>query len=270
MQLISDDSKHLQFKDFIRKTTSLRNPITDLSYKGGNVLNTLIDKIYNDYNSYEFVTFNQARKHNLKMKKGSKGTAVYFYKMLEREKDNGKKETIPIVKKYVVFNLDCFNLTDDQKKKYLQDNKVDIETVKSSNERIEKLKKLPKLEISSVTRAFYFPSKDLIHMPSVENFRDLDHWHEVFFHELTHWTGSEKRLDRKLKGKTNSIEYSKEELIAELGSFFLCLDLGIKKDLDSGAAYLKSYLKRCGNKDLFEAMNKAIKAVQYIHEQIKE
>ena len=166
--------------------------------------------------------------------------------------------------------MDCFDLTDEQKEKYLQCREVKKDTVRHESEVIEKLKALASYEITTVTRAFYLPSVDKIHMPSLEAFTDLDHWHDVYFHELTHWTGHEKRLDRKLKGKTNSVEYSKEELVAELGSFFICLDLGIKKDLESGASYLKSYLKKTSNKELFEAMNKAIKAVQFIYEKIGE
>ena len=189
--------------------------------------------------------------------------------MLEKENKNDKDkiDTIPMIKRYSVFNLDCFDLTDEQKEKYLQVNTVSKNTVIHANDKIERLKDLPKFEISTATRAFYLPSADKIHMPSVENFTDLNHWHEVFFHELTHWTGHETRIDRKLQGKTNSLEYSKEELIAELGSFFICLDLGIDKDFESGAAYLKGYLKRSSDRDLFDATNKAIKAVKYIYDQ---
>lgn len=265
MELINDKSKHLKYKDFMRKTMALRNPISGSSYKGGNVMNTIISIMNNDYNSFEFVTFKQAKDNEFKMKKGSKAVPVYFYKKVEKDESDENSREFLIVKRYGVFNLDCFDLTEEQKRKYCQDAKVSKEETKTQNEKIEALKALPVYEVTKVTRAFYVPDSDKIHMPSIENFQDLNHWHEVFFHELTHWTGHESRIDRKLKGKTDSLSYSKEELVAELGSFFICLDMGIDKDIESGASYLKGYLGKTNNKDLFEAMNKAIKAVQFIY-----
>ena len=267
LTLINDKTRHLEFKDFIRKSVALKNAITGNSYNGGNVMNTLIDKMYNDYSSFEYATFKQAQNNGLKIKKGSKACPVYFYTQYSKEnKDSEEEESFLIMKRYSVFNLDCFDLTDEQKEKYLQNNEVDKSTILSDDLKINSLIALATLEISTITRAFYMPSIDKIHMPDLSAFNDKDHWHEIFFHELTHWTGHKDRLDRKLKGKQGSTEYSKEELVAELGSFFLCLDLGIEKDIESGAAYLKGYLKKASSKDLFEAMNKAIKAIQYIYE----
>lgn len=265
LTLINDDSRHLKFKDFIRNSVSLRNPITGSNYNGGNVMNTLIDKMYNNYYSFDYVTFKQAKDNDLKMKKGSKACPVYFYTQYKKGEEN-EEQSFLVMKSYSVFNLDCFDLTDEQKKKYSQIKRIDKNTVKTKNKKLEILKELPTFEITSVGRAFYVPSLDSIHMPELKAFKNVNHWNEVFLHELTHWTGHDSRLDRKLKGKTSTIDYSKEELIAELGSFFLCLDLGIKKDLESGSAYLRGYLKKSNSKDLFEAMNKAIKAIQYLYE----
>lgn len=268
LTLINDNTRHLEFKDFIRKSLALKNAITGNSYNGGNVMNTLIDKMYNEYDSFEYATFKQAKDNGLKMRKGSKACPVYFYTQYSKEdKESEEEKSFLVMKRYSVFNLDCFDLTEEQKEKYLQNNKADKNTVLSENEKINTLLKLPVLDITAVTRAFYMPSIDKIHMPDLSAFDDKNHWNEVFFHELTHWTGHEDRLDRKLKGKQNGTEYSKEELVAELGSFFLCLDLGVPKDIESGAAYLRGYLKKASPKDLFEAMNKAIKAIQYIYEE---
>jgi antirestriction protein ArdC len=47
-------------------------------------------------------------------------------------------------------------------------------------------------------------------------------------HELTHWTRHETRLDRDFsKKRFGDQSYAREELVAELGSAFLCAEIGV-------------------------------------------
>jgi len=72
------------------------------------------------------------------------------------------------------------------------------------------------------------------------------------FHELTHATGHESRLNRKgvsgsdgLWSAFGSQSYSKEELVAEMGAAFLCGRAGIvERTIDNSAAYVRSWLQR--------------------------
>ncbi len=57
-------------------------------------------------------------------------------------------------------------------------------------------------------------------MPAFAGFKGVDHFYNVSFHELTHWTGHKSRLDRDLKNRFGSRTYAAEELIAELGAAF--------------------------------------------------
>lgn len=59
-------------------------------------------------------------------------------------------------------------------------------------------------------------------MPAYEAFKGADQFYGAAFHELTHWTGHKNRLDRDLKNRFGSCNYTAEELIAELGAGFLC------------------------------------------------
>ena len=63
-------------------------------------------------------------------------------------------------------------------------------------------------------------------MPAFTGFKGADHFYNVAFHELTHWTGHKSRLDRDLKNRFGSRSYAAEELIAELGAAFLCAEFG--------------------------------------------
>ena len=87
--------------------------------------------------------------------------------------------------------------------------------------------------------ACYSPANDTVGMPDRNRFKSEDHYHATLFHELVHSTGHEKRLKRASVMKRNgygSDPYAKEELIAELGSAFLCGHANIvDRTIDSSA-----------------------------------
>ena len=82
-------------------------------------------------------------------------------------------------------------------------------------------------------------------------------WYAVLLHELSHWTGAKHRLNRKgvanSKGKTfGDSDYAFEELIAELGSAFLCADLGLSlTPREDHAHYLKHWISHMRNEKRF-------------------
>ena len=89
-------------------------------------------------------------------------------------------------------------------------------------------------------------------MPPIESFRDTESYVAVRAHETVHWTAPAHRVNRDLSryGKDRS-ERAREELIAELGSCFLCADLGIVPELEprpDHASYLASWLEVCPTK----------------------
>lgn len=47
------------------------------------------------------------------------------------------------------------------------------------------------------------------------------------YRHKTHWTGHKSRLARDFSGRFGNEAYAREELVAELGSAFLCTSLGI-------------------------------------------
>ena len=78
-------------------------------------------------------------------------------------------------------------------------------------------------------------SKDYINMTAKEFFidtKDSDatvNYYSVLFHELTHATGHEKRLNRKNKFDDHKKSYAFEELIAETGSILFGKHFKIEK-----------------------------------------
>jgi antirestriction protein ArdC len=82
------------------------------------------------------------------------------------------------------------------------------------------------------TRAYYAQELDYVQMPPFEAFRDAESYYSTLAHELAHWTKHPQRLDRDLGRKNCGDQgYSREELVAELGSAFLCADLELHQEL---------------------------------------
>lgn len=123
------------------------------------------------------------------------------------------------------------------------------------------------------SRAYYRPSEDKIVMPSQESFNDTDvctateGYYSTLLHELTHWTGHEKRLDRKGGKKFGDKSYATEELVAELGAAFLCTEFGINTaDKGNHASYIDSWLKvlKENKHCLITAASEASKACDFL------
>jgi antirestriction protein ArdC len=82
-------------------------------------------------------------------------------------------------------------------------------------------------------RAFYHTQDDYIQMPDERLFRGSKYGSPyedyvcVLAHEATHWTAHRSRLHRELGKRFGDHQYQAEELVAELGSAFICAELGI-------------------------------------------
>ena len=107
-------------------------------------------------------------------------------------------------------------------------------------------------------------------MPQIETFVSSEEYYSTLFHEATHATGHEKRLNR--QGITESAPfgtpcYSKEEFVAEMGAAFLCGFTGIDyATIDNLASYIQGWLSKLRNdrKLVILAAAQAQKAANYI------
>lgn len=76
-------------------------------------------------------------------------------------------------------------------------------------------------------RAAYSPRAHCVYLPKPEQFFSREAYYSTAFHEATHWTS--KDLDRKISSHFGSEEYALEELVAELGSAYLCQWTGVEE-----------------------------------------
>ena len=94
-------------------------------------------------------------------------------------------------------------------------------------------------------------------------------YYSTAFHELTHSTGHESRLNRLTKlAAFGSEEYSKEELVAEIGAAALVNHVGLETadSFRNSAAYVQSWLHtlKDDKRMIVSASGKAEKAVNLI------
>ena len=178
------------------------------------------------------------------VRKGEHGTKVYFVKQLQvRDKARTMKPStrlVPMMREYTVFNVDqCDNLPDS-----INTGKpIRVRNPDTRDELADAFLHSTGADIrEGHGEAYYVPSRDFISMPAFAGFKGADHFYNVAFHELTHWTGHKSRLDRDLKNRFGSRDYAAEELIAELGAAFLCAEFGFDGDVRN-AGYIATWIE---------------------------
>jgi len=215
------------------------------------------------------------KKEKMWIQKGQKGTKLLMpiLKPIKEEKDGQEiKKTILVGwRTYIVFNVAQLK-QDTIPEKYIkvinaEPVKGNFETIQAAEAYLETLKNVPEIKYQ-YQQAFYRPAEDFIGMPDREVFKYSEGFYSTLFHEIVHSTGHKSRLDRLEDTFSSKEQYSKEELIAEIGSALMLHDCNIliKKEVENAAAYLNSwkrYIKESENA-LTEALAAADKAVRFL------
>lgn len=235
--------------------------ISKRPYTGFNQILLQMEAQEQNFSSNLWLTFNQASKLG-KVSKGSKSTPIIFWGMGEddtaTDKD-GKPKTYRFMRYYRVFNAcQVEGLKLEESKFQLKPKAESVAKDYLTREKIELR--------HGGNRACYSPSLDNITLPPQAQFKDSAGYYSTLFHEITHSTGHKSRLDRELSTSFGTDDYSKEELIAELGACMVCHHTGITPELDNSASYIKGWSKALkDNRNLIiSASSKAQKAFEYI------
>jgi len=217
-----------------------------------------------------WLTAKQAKKlgGRIKYSEWKKSTLIVFWKFLDDKED--AKKRIPLLRYYYVYNIEQAEGIDPKHIPAIVENsKLEFEPI-SNCEKILSDMPIPMSKVQhGFNRACYKPWADQIEMPNKEDFVGVEEYYSTLFHELTHATGHETRCDRKeaFGAGFGREKYSKEELVAEIGTCFLCHTAGIEnKIMDNSAAYIGSWLKKLKNdpRMIVFAASQAQKATDYI------
>ena len=238
-----------------------------------------------------FITFNNLQKiEGAKINKGCKSYIVTFYKTFQpidpttgkpavtktTDKEGNeiiKPKLLPMLRYYRVFSeFDCEGLPEEMPKEVeIIDPEKSAEDIISNY--VGRANGGPELFRENLSnRAFYSPSKDEVHLPKMEQFSKKAEYYSTMFHELTHSTGHASRCNRpEVAGSVSYFgneEYSREELVAEMGASLALHKLGISTEsaFANSVAYIQSWLRALQNdkKMICWASARAERAVRWI------
>ena len=240
------------------------------------------------YESPWWLTFGQAKKLGGQVRKGEKSFPIHYWKFHPAQDcktclggqplcndcgGSGKYQPFPSLFSFNVFSANqCDGLPEKYYPAIKDDDEVrDFTPVEACDEIIANYPDSPKVYHDQADSCHYRPSADEVHMVKPEYFVSDEEYYSTFFHELIHSTGHKSRLAREGFTGLNffgSHEYSKEELVAELGSTFLCAIAGIDRSsvIQNSASYIKSWSsKLADNEDwIVWAGSRSAKACDHI------
>jgi antirestriction protein ArdC len=242
------------------------NAVTGMAYRGINTLILGMSPLAFMSGDPRWATYKQAAQRGWQVRKGERGTTAYFFKRIEvEERDDTKadeRKIVPVLRAFHVFHASQV----DGIAPYVAPGAEDAPwRMPSAAETIVRCSGA-EIRIGG-DRAFYAPASDHVQMPPPGAFRSADGYASVLLHELSHWTGSESRLNRDLRGGFGSADYAREELRAEIAQVMICAELGLAEcEFTNGAAYVASWLARLRDdrKEIFRAASDAQRIADYL------
>lgn len=226
----------------------------------------------------EYLTFKQVTALGGKVKKGAKSSFVVFftqvaYKKINEQTKEEEEKSYPLLRYYNVFHIkDTEGI--NSKINRIEGEIKDVPMCDEADSAIEayiKSQETLKFQNNKPSdRAYYSPSEDKVVVPMAGQYTDIAEYYSTTFHELVHSTMTAERCDRKQGGVSffGSTNYSREELVAEIGSAMICSNFSFdtKKAFRNSVAYIQDWAKHLKNdpKAIVVASSKAEKAVRYI------
>lgn len=237
------------------------NFYTGKEYRGINVILLTLAGFSSPY----WLTERQAGKLGGRVKENEVGSCILFWGRYRVQKKSSVDAGYSRFRKsYAVYNsTQCEGIP------IPKENSTVFNPIEKCERIINEMQNKPKISHGG-NSAYYQPLTDRIGMPDKNAFESEQEYYCTLFHELCHATGHETRLNRKsIKDikPFGSEDYSKEELIAEIGAAFLCGLTSIEnKTINNSAAYIQGWLKRLQNDKslVIIAAQQAQKAVDYI------
>lgn len=244
------------------------NAVTGKYYRGINKFLLSMEAQKANSLDYRWATFNQIKNAGWSVRKGAKGSKIQYCQPYdftvqkqiswEEYRAKGHYHIGIIYKNFTVFNgQDIRGIPP-------------LETISKNVVTDELLHKISNsMEVTIQNNiggdAFYHPLTDTIHVPIPERFSSSYDYNSTVLHELSHATGSQKRLQRNLTGAFGSPEYAYEELVAEISSSFMGVYLEInqsKEHLQNHAAYVQHWIQEIQRKP--ETLLKAIQDAEEV------
>jgi antirestriction protein ArdC len=241
------------------------NATTDRAYSGINVLMLMMSGCGQGFANGRWLTFRQALGVGGNVRKGEHGTTVFYadrYVPRSEQERGDEARSVAFLKRFTVFNVaQCENLPEEI-----------IGAAPLPHTEAEILPRAQALLDASGAdiriggdRAYYHIADDYIRVPEPRAYFQPIDWHRTVLHELSHWSGGEKRLARDFSGRFGDQAYGMEELVAELSSAYLCAALAIAPTVRH-ADYVGAWLSimKSDKRAIFTAARLASAACDYV------
>jgi antirestriction protein ArdC len=243
------------------RTETPANLVSKKEYRGINIF-LLASQ---GYGSRYWLTYLQAQALGGIVKKSQHGSKVVFWRISEyrrEETEETENHKSILLRYYTVFNLEqCEGIKSPEPS-------PTISPIEQCESIVKSMLNPPGL--TQDARACYWPSTDTVGIPVRSAFHSAEEYYSALFHEITHSTGHPTRVGREgIMGHNpfGSEDYSKEELIAEMGAAMLCGVAGIEsRTLGNSAAYLQTWINKLKSDSrlIVSAASQAQKAADYI------
>jgi len=242
------------------------NATTDRRYHGINVL-LLAMTSFALGGDPRFCSYKQASDRGWHVRKGERGTTIFFFKRMLVE-DRGaapdaedRTKAIPMLRAYTVFNgsqidgIPAYIAPDTKEVPWRRPEAADV--ILTNSKAVIRI---------GGDRAFYSPSLDFIQLPEPASFHSAEKFAAIAMHEAAHWTGNASRLDRDLTGRFGSAHYAQEELRAELASVFIGGVLDLPCDIPNHVNYIGSWVAKLkeDKREIFRAAADAQRIADYL------
>lgn len=243
---------------------SPRNALTQRAYRGINVLLLGLAAMENGFHSRWWGTYRQIKEMGGFVRRGQKASQIILFKPITKtvRKDDGEEveKTFPLMRTFSVFNAEQAVGLEHL---YAGRASIDSTDIEQRFERAEEVIEATGADIRfGGNEAFYNRLADYIQMPNRNQF-SVPAFYETIFHELTHWTEHESRLNWDRTVET----YAMGELIAEIGGCFMLSELGLPSahELSNHVSYLDHWLKGMDDpRFIFKAAAQANRAVDFL------
>lgn len=240
-------------------STSVSGPYNAASGREYSGINWLVLSC-SAYASQGWLTFNQAKQLGGSVRKGEKGTHIVFWSFPKiKDKETGEEKVVPFAKGFTVFNVEQCDIDVAKLKKFqpAECGETSINDIARSVGAIVNY---------GGGKAFYNSSSDHIGMPSIADFKSADLHDATLAHELVHWTGHKARCDRQFGRRFGDDAYAFEELVAEIGSAFVCARMGVALESLQHAEYVGSWLRvlKGDKRAIFTASSQAKQAAEFL------
>lgn len=254
---------------------------------------SMLNQMLLGFRAGEYMTREKAKELGGSIKKDAESGIVVFWKQMtyvEKPKEGeqpeteeegeettqGKIHTIPVLRYYRVYHLD--DIEGIPSKYGTEVEKPKVQTVDPIDaaedlmwQYVLREEKLTFQCDKPSNKAYYSPSSDTVVVPQISQYKVIEEFYSTAFHELTHSTLPVYRCNRSKENRDanfGSEDYSREELVAEMGSAMLCQIAGLncERAFKNTVAYLQSWLSALKNdpKMIVWAASRAEKAAKYI------